>query len=51
MLQKQWYMLKGQVDKTPEGTQNELIDIQDILKPSVNGKSLRILVDGPPAWY
>lgn len=34
-----------------EVTQYELIDIQDILKPSDNDQSLGILLNGSPAWY
>ena len=48
ILQKQWCMLRGQVDKISQVTQDELIDIQDILKPCDNGQSLRVIVDGPP---
>ena len=48
ILQKQWCMLRGQVDKIPQVTQDKQIDIQDVLKPCDSGKSLRVVVDGPP---
>ena len=48
ILQKQWYMLRGQVDKIPQVTQDKQIDIQDVLKPCDSGQSLRVIVDGPP---
>ena len=48
ILQKQWCMLRGQVDKIPQVTQDEQIDIQDVLKPCDSGQSLRVVVDGPP---
>ena len=48
ILQKQWCMLRGQVDKIPQVTQDEQIDIQDVLKPCDSGQSLRVIVDGPP---
>ena len=48
ILQKQWCMLRGQVDKIPQVTQDEQIDIQDVLKPCDSGKSLRVVIDGPP---
>ena len=48
ILQKQWCMLRGQVDKIPQVTQDKQIDIQDVLKPCDSGQSLRVVVDGPP---
>ena len=48
ILQKQWCMLRGQVDKIPHITQDKQIDIQDVLKPCDSGQSLRVVVDGPP---
>ena len=48
ILQKQWFMLRGQVDKIPQVTHCMLMDIQDILKQSDNCQSLRVVVDGPP---
>ena len=48
ILLKQWYMLRGQVDKIPQVTQDKQIDIQDVLKPCDSGQSLRVVVDGPP---
>ena len=41
-------MLRGQVDKIPQVTQDKQIDIQDVLKPCDSGQSLRVIVDGPP---
>ena len=48
ILQKQWFMLRGQVDKIPQVTHCMLMDIQDILKQSDSCQSLRVVVDGPP---
>ena len=48
ILQKQWCMLRGQVDKIPQVTQDKQIDIQDVLKSCDSGQSLRVIVDGPP---
>ena len=48
ILQKQWCMLRGQIDKIPQVTQDKQIDIQDVLKPCDSGQSLRVVVDGPP---
>ena len=48
ILQKQWCMLRGQVDKIPQVTQDKQIDIQDVLEPCDSGQSLRVVVDGPP---
>ena len=39
-------MLRGQVDKIPQVTQDKQIDIQDVLKPCDSGQSLRVVVDG-----
>ena len=47
-LQKQWCLLRGQIDAIPYLTKDKQIDIQDILKPSNSGQSLRVVVDGPP---
>ena len=47
-LQKQWCMLRGQIDKIPQVTQDKQIDIQDVLKSCDSGQSLRVVVDGPP---
>ena len=41
-------MLRGQVDKIPQVTKDKQINIQDVLKPCDSGKSLRVIVDGPP---
>ena len=48
ILQKQWCMLRGQVDKIPQVAQDKKIDIQHILKPCDSVQSLRVIVDGPP---
>ena len=48
ILQKQWCMLRGQIDKIPQVTQDKQIDIQDVLRPCDSGQSLRVVVDGPP---
>ena len=48
ILQKQWCMLRGQVDKIHQVTKDKKIDIQDVLKPCDSGQSLRVVVDGPP---
>ena len=48
ILQKQWCMLRGQVDKIPQVTQDKQIDIQDVLKPCDSCQSLRVVVDGSP---
>ena len=41
-------MLRGQVDKISQVTQDKQLDIQDVLKPCDSGQSLRVVVDGPP---
>ena len=48
ILQKQWCMLRGQIDKIPQVTKDKQIDIQDVLKPCDSGQSLRVVVNGPP---
>ena len=48
MMQKQWCMLRGEVDEVPNVTNDEWINVKDVLEPSDNGQSLRVLVDGPP---
>ena len=47
---KQEYMLRGEVDKIPCITRDEWkeVDINDVLKPSNSGQSLRVIIDGPP---
>ena len=47
ILQKQWCMLRWQVDKITQVTHDKQIDIQNV-KPCDSGQSLRIIVDGPP---
>ena len=46
--QKAWCMLRGNVDKIPQVTQDKQIDIQDVLKPTDGDQPLRVVVDGPP---
>ena len=46
--QKAWCMLRGNVDKIPQVTQDKQIDIQDVLKPTDGHQPLRVVVDGPP---
>ena len=41
-------MLRGQVDKIPQVTQDKQINIRDILKPCDSGQSLSVIVDGSP---
>ena len=48
LLQKQWHMLRGEIDQIPCTTNDKQIDIQDILKPNNSGQSLRVVIDGPP---
>ena len=48
MMQKQWCMLRGEIDEIPNVTKKEWINVKDVLEPSDNGQSLRVLVDGPP---
>ena len=45
---KQWYMLRGDIDQICEHTNDKQIDTVDILEPNEDGQSLRIVVDGPP---
>lgn len=46
--QKAWCMLRGLIDTIPELTEDNLIEIDDVLKPIEGGHSLRAVVDGPP---
>ena len=45
---KQWYMLRGDIDQICKHTNDKQIDTVDILKPNEDGQSLRVVVDGPP---
>ena len=45
--QKNWYMLRGNIDEIPHFTNNK-IDIEDVLKPNESGRSLTVVIDGPP---
>ena len=48
LQQKAWYATRGEIDKIPQVTQDKLIDIDDVLKPTDTGQSLIVVVDGPP---
>ena len=43
-------MLRGNIDKIPYFIDNKiiLIDIEDVLKPNESGRSLTVVIDGPP---
>ena len=43
-----WHLLRGKVDKTVKLTENKEISIEDILQPTKNSLSLRVVIDGPP---
>ena len=43
-----WHMLRGQVDKIVKLTKNKEISVEDVLQPTDNSLSLRIVIDGPP---
>ena len=43
-----WYLLRGQVDKIVKMTGHKEISVEDILKPTDNSESLRVVIDGPP---
>ena len=45
---KAQYMLRGRIDEIPKVTRDELINIQDVLKPCSSGQSLKVIIDGPP---
>ena len=48
--QTAWCVLRGNIDKIPHFTNNKiiLIDIEDVLKPNESGRSLTVVIDGPP---
>uniref|UniRef100_A0A1X7TRH3 NACHT domain-containing protein n=1 Tax=Amphimedon queenslandica TaxID=400682 RepID=A0A1X7TRH3_AMPQE len=43
-----WHMLRGQVDEIFGLNENIGIRIEDVLRPSTNSQSLRVVIDGPP---
>ena len=43
-----WHLLRGQVDKTVKLTKNKEISVKDVLQPTDNSLSLRVVIDGPP---
>ena len=43
----QWSMLRGHTDNVPEGP-GKTIQMEDLIKPSESGLSLRVVVDGLP---
>ena len=45
---KQWYMLRGDIDQICKRTNDKEIDTVDIIEPNEDGQSLRVVVDGPP---
>ena len=43
-----WHLLRGQVDKILELSENKEISVEDVLQPTDNSLSLRIVINGPP---
>ena len=43
-----WHLLRGQVDKIVELTENKEISVEDVLQPTDSSLSLRVVIDGPP---
>uniref|UniRef100_A0A1X7ST71 NACHT domain-containing protein n=1 Tax=Amphimedon queenslandica TaxID=400682 RepID=A0A1X7ST71_AMPQE len=43
-----WHLLRGQVDKIVELTENKEINVEDVLQPTDSSLSLRVVIDGPP---
>uniref|UniRef100_A0A1X7TA44 NACHT domain-containing protein n=1 Tax=Amphimedon queenslandica TaxID=400682 RepID=A0A1X7TA44_AMPQE len=43
-----WHLLRGQVDETVKLTDYKKISVEDILQPTDNSLSLRVVIDGPP---
>ena len=43
-----WHLLRGQVDKIVQLTENEEISVEDVLQPTDSSLSLRVVIDGPP---
>ena len=48
--QTAWCMLRGNIDEIPHFANNKIIpiDIEDVLKPNESGRSLIVVIDGPP---
>ena len=42
------HLLIGQVDKTVKLNENKEISVEDVLQPTDNSMSLRVVIDGPP---
>ena len=43
-----WHLLRGQVDKTVELTENKEISVENVLQHINRSLSLRVVIDGPP---
>ena len=43
-----WHLLRGQVDEIFGLNENTGIRVEDVLRPSANSLSLRVVIDGPP---
>uniref|UniRef100_A0A1X7VNQ8 NACHT domain-containing protein n=1 Tax=Amphimedon queenslandica TaxID=400682 RepID=A0A1X7VNQ8_AMPQE len=43
-----WYLLRGQVDKIVKLPKDKEISVEDVLQPTDNSLSLRVVIDGPP---
>ena len=43
-----WYLLRGQIDRIPRLYSNKEITVENVLAPSKNNDSLRVVIDGPP---
>ena len=43
-----WHMLRGQIDKIYKLTEIKMINIEDLLQPTDDSLSLRIVIEGPP---
>ena len=43
-----WHLLRGQVDKIVQLPKNKKINVEDVLQPTDNSLSLRVVIDGPP---
>ena len=43
-----WYLLRGQIDRIPRLYGNKEITVENVLAPSKNNDSLRVVIDGPP---
>ncbi|XP_019860220.1 PREDICTED: uncharacterized protein LOC109588503, partial [Amphimedon queenslandica] len=43
-----WHLLRGQVDETVKLAENKKISLEDVIEPTDNSLSLRVVIDGPP---